>query len=817
MYSYELKILNKTENLLDIRRESNSFYSNSCSAFIVQNSFYVAYTGCVLEHIITTTELSHHEKLYYLLADSLSYINCKNTTQCSNRAASLASEDWASRLGCSRSLVFSMQQSLLKKGYFIIKKTWDKLGRNKRNLIIPTLPAEIFDNLNKESPSRVGEHIPYNPLTESKRSYLDRSKLYIKLNYQLLLTIASNLSLNPLQKILWLGFYTRCYKNYMLQDRESSKVGKLNSNNADAVFSFISSYQELADLYSYGTKCLSKSIKALEEQGFIKTNHFYIRKKPDGNNVVLESVYREGKKDFIQERQDKSLWEITLSLPTHCLLELEKTKDRSSFRPDETTPIPIYNATNSNSSEDYLVVGGVKFNLNSHQGLLLRSMISNSLEAFEHKGKSSDDIKSDPTFSKSTLQLNKDLKTNIKDLRNLDSDFNFSENVDKAGSNLSEFYKNSLERDKNWKQGRGLLAPQLDKQAMAVSKKTLQDYYPLSKEQVDKLNYLSGREFGSNFTNQLLLKLHKAGPDKQFLSSNHMISYMSKAMRAEKHQGPLVNHESFRFACNLSKTEIENGKIEEYLREIECSSATDYQSQLRRKIAGQFDPKLAYRLLTEGKFSFRGIEKEEGELQKEEKRDEEAYAIQLPSGLSLTERQQETIENAVYSVYGNCQIIYEKTDSSRFSKMVKEEGNWVDEKGRAGAFKTVGSVGMAKVTKAQLLSQSQGLSKELDVEQLGPNSGWYKVSKALRKELGEDVYRNWFSQVVAEEHLVKKSNFQDEKSLVLRLPSKMMKDMVRERYGNMIEQYCKDLTLLKFNSYENIVTRDGTLQISGSA
>ena len=36
----------------------------------------------------------------------------------------------------------------------------------------------------------------------------------------------------------------------------------------------------------------------------------------------------------------------------------------------------------------------------------------------------------------------------------------------------------------------------------------------------------------------------------------------------EKHQGPLVNHKSFRFACNLDDYENEDRIIEKYLAEV---------------------------------------------------------------------------------------------------------------------------------------------------------------------------------------------------------------------------------------------------------
>lgn len=185
-------------------------------SFFTETKSYTPITGCVLEHILTTINLTSTEKLYYLLADSLSIIS-KNKGY--GRYCALPSEDWAESLGCSRSLIFTMQQSLVKKGYFIINKDFDEIGRNNRNLITPTLPTSVFNHLNEKYPDRVGDHTSYNPLSECKRVYLDRTKLFIKLNYDLLKIISSNEYLNPKGKMMWLSFYTRCYKNYILQSR----------------------------------------------------------------------------------------------------------------------------------------------------------------------------------------------------------------------------------------------------------------------------------------------------------------------------------------------------------------------------------------------------------------------------------------------------------------------------------------------------------------------------------------------------------------------------------------------------------------------
>jgi len=348
--------LSNNENLYVIN--TRDFYS------LTENKSYTPITGCVLEHVITTPNLTFCEKLYYLLADSLSIIS-KNKGY--GRYCALPSEDWAEYLGCSRSLVFTMQRSLVKKGYFIINKDFDEIGRNNRNLITPTLPTSVFNRLNEKSLDRVGDHTPYNPLIECKRSYLDRTKLFIKLNYDLLKIISSNEYTNSRQKVMWLGFYTSCYKNYMLLAKKGFGLGRY-SYSEDSSFSFVTSYKELAELYSCNTKYMSKTIRALEKLGFIKTKNIYIRKKGGSSN---------GDDCMVQERQDKSLWKITLSLPAECILELEKIKDRSNLKlKDVQNELAVAeNNVDPKLIEDCLILGGIKFNLNLEQSNVLKSII----------------------------------------------------------------------------------------------------------------------------------------------------------------------------------------------------------------------------------------------------------------------------------------------------------------------------------------------------------------------------------------------------------------------------------------------------------
>ena len=350
----------------------NSYVKPDLDTFIsiTDTKSYVPIPSSVLEHILTTTNLTTCEKLYYILANSLAVIN-KNRG--GSRCCALPSEDWADRLNCSRSLVFNMQSSLVEKGYFLIDKDRNELGLNKRNVITPTLPSSVFNNLNEHYPDKIGEHLPYNNAIESKLAYLDRTKLFIKINYDLLKLITSDSLLNTKQKVMWLKFYIISYKNYMSQKRLFSDSCQDSTRYS---FSFISSYREIADIFSSNRKDISKSIRALEKLGFIKAQNIYFRKHGGNDeadiitckgNITSKSYY-----DNLAERQDKSLWKITVSLPDEYILELDKVKDRANLMKirgrDEFT-------TNSNNlSESYFVLDGIRFNLSRVQTETLKAI-----------------------------------------------------------------------------------------------------------------------------------------------------------------------------------------------------------------------------------------------------------------------------------------------------------------------------------------------------------------------------------------------------------------------------------------------------------
>jgi len=166
-----------------------------------------------------------------------------------------------------------------------------------------------------------------------------------------------------MQKILWLSFYSRCYKNHMLQAKEDFNVDKYNYDYSS--FSFISSYKEIAEQHSRNTKHLSKSLKSLEDLGFIKTQNIYVRKKSSDNTD-----------NKIQERQDESLWKITVLLPEDCISELEKVKDRSNLILSDIKVTADTEKFSPNLIGNCLILGGIKFNLNHEQSSFLKSLIT---------------------------------------------------------------------------------------------------------------------------------------------------------------------------------------------------------------------------------------------------------------------------------------------------------------------------------------------------------------------------------------------------------------------------------------------------------
>lgn len=887
----------------------------SLHTLVTENKPYTPITTYVLEHILTTTHLCDLEKLFYILADSLSLINHNKGKQ---RSITLSAKQWAEKLDCSLSEVFAMQQILEQKGYFEIYRSKSKDGKNKKNTITPTLPDSIFNSLVK-TPNRfnIGTYstdtslysnftsTAYLPNLENKRTYLDRTKMFIKLNYDLLLLITSSNYLTKYAKVLWLDFYSIGYR-YCLKHRNcdnnttnnkqyyaknTEELHEMLMYTSDNIktddyinyvaspnsYSLTTTYKELQDKYSCSKPIISKTLKELETLRFITRQRFFVKNDDEDDNL-----------------HDKSVWRITVTLPDMIQQHLQnEVKDRAK----------------------------------SSSG----SVVSNY----------------DPYVCNSCQYINKYFISNTKDLDNIDSKQNFFQNTNdflpETSSELSEFYKNSLEEEKkeilleneqkivsnkttfpiintqesilNTKtsndlqegklkaieeipekvkeeQEKILILNQLSEQnneeeqintanvlvntkaEIAVTKasivnhqesssqakslsynkpstkaKSLKSFYPLTNEQVDKINQLSSREFSNNFANQLLLKLYILYPNKTFASTNHMIAYMSKAFHYEKHQAPMVNHETFRFTANVSDTEsVEIRQKEKYLTEVEYSIDTSYASQLRKKIVGIFETKLAYQILTEGKFDYHATDDQTTSQELEIKNDfyqnlelsEENnitkfdhvldhFTCYVDSALSLASK-----HDVAHIDYDNqlSTNVTEENDQIKTGSVITENDDLNDKmltrelselslkslSTRQFVRITLANTCTVKLPKDLILTKHQQqnlenaivavygyvkivyqqlpstykklgssrLSDEIFLTELDQNSVWYKIRKKLITNFDEHIDKAWFSKLRAEEDAITQK-------LTLIAPTNFLRDWINDKYGYVIKDIAQEL------------------------
>ena len=249
-------------------------------------TYYVKMTHCIFEHITSSSELTYLEKLYYILADALCLINA-TANKGKEREIGLSLNQWLGRLNCSKGQLVKMQKNLTEKGFFDIKKSANYKNQKNKNIIVTSLPEPIFDRLQK-TPNRQGNH---NDLKngETGRSYLDRTKQYIRINYQVLLLLTKNNDLTAREKILWLQMYVISQRNFLTKTKK-------NIQSKD--FSFVSTYADLAKKCCADINSLSPTLNSLVKAEFLQKVSF----------LVKESEGQEA-------RQDKIVWKFNISLP----------------------------------------------------------------------------------------------------------------------------------------------------------------------------------------------------------------------------------------------------------------------------------------------------------------------------------------------------------------------------------------------------------------------------------------------------------------------------------------------------------------------
>jgi hypothetical protein len=90
--------------------------------------------------------------------------------------------------------------------------------------------------------------------------------------------------------------------------------------------------------------------------------------------------------------------------------------------------------------------------------------------------------------------------------------------------------------------------------------KDLKHHYPLTKEDGDKLQSLSGRDFSLNAMNEILLDMSKR-LDNRFCSKAQFMVYFGKCLRFEMRDSVKTGNDNFRIKANVHRQEVKKTKI----------------------------------------------------------------------------------------------------------------------------------------------------------------------------------------------------------------------------------------------------------------
>jgi hypothetical protein len=751
-----------------------------------QSQSYIPITGCVLSHILSSLTLSSLEKMYYILADSISYIN---SSKGRNRSVSLPAKSWSERLACSKSEVFVLQESLEDKGYFIIYRDKNYKGQNNRNTITTTIPDNIFNDL-KYEPDRfnlnsdgdiddkVIDHSKLDnidsidktfiPTLEGKRQYLAKTKMFIRVPYQFLKELNANCNISATSKIILLSLFTKIYKSSVSKYDYGCSGSRYDYGNAvdystHNQYSIVTSYQELQTELKLHRNSLTKALKTLEEANLIKRNQILIKSDDDYNSRADKSLWRISLVNASRIINDSNLYEQTGQIG---YAEQEERLDKTqSVISTTNTVINTYDQENvvdkNKALEPFVNKVCTKYDppcTDSGQlyikDFILNNSINKNIDYIDVKSKKElleNELCSFPSESYNNSSfLNKSF---------VDSTHSQQKNSEISGlkpscSNTTSESAARTIKDISVKT-RDLVKstgqkPNIGKTTTVKNaglQKELRHFYPLSEKDVDRLNFRAGREFSNNFMNQLLLKLYIKYPEKRFKNKFTFLSYMAQILANEKHQGPLVNHTSFRFSCNIGKEEKNILEYEKYLNQIEDSLDTNKEMQLKKKISGRFATELAYKILTE--------------VELKTNHDNSFMLALIPYHLDLRERQIADLSEQLEAVYGINGYYVQEVEQEILSPKTIAFNN--DTNGEP--IETLASSNTSAAISEEVLE----------------NTVWNQIRKGLREELGEAIDRVWFSKAEAKE-------CKDTKTLTITMPTRFMADWVKNNYSHVIRR-----------------------------
>ena len=271
---------------------------------------------------------------------------------------------------------------------------------------------------------------------------------------------------------------------------------------------------------------------------------------------------------------------------------------------------------------------------------------------------------------------------------------------------------------------------------------SLASFYPLTQSDIDKMQYLCGREFSGNAINEILQSLSIKLPNHSFPHKAAFIKYMGKALAYEMRDAVKISNESFKIKSNVTSEEIITQAREEFLSKIENSRDTSPKMQLSRKLAGILEPSIAYDFLMLASF-----------VDNIASLKTDSFKIILRKNLTLSQSERRLILTQVQSVYGD-------------------------------------HINALNITSSQDVETTDTSFKQPQVLQKKDTKSFEGVWGKIRQGLidyygsgGNAMDNAWFGKLTAEVD-------SNAKKLTLKAPTKFIKDWVQSNYTHLIDKLC---------------------------
>ena len=273
-------------------------------------------------------------------------------------------------------------------------------------------------------------------------------------------------------------------------------------------------------------------------------------------------------------------------------------------------------------------------------------------------------------------------------------------------------------------------------------------HYPLTKEDGDKLQSLSGRDFSLNAMNEILLDMSKR-LDNSFCSKTQFMAYFGTCLKYEKRDAVKTGNDNFYIKANvtpINQKEIDKEKqIEQYLAEVEQKAITNVcpENQLKARIANVLEPIRAYALLSNIKdLAVIGS----------------IVRIYLRADCQLSGHEKDIVLSQVKSIYSTPEVNIESVE-------YVVENSCQQIKGQRGV--------EIKVT-----ANIPTLQKDT----------WGDICQKLIETCGIHVYNNWFSKLTP---VIDKQN----RIIELKAPNLFVKEWIEHNYKNAINNIATTLGL----------------------